>query len=62
MWSKRVLGYALLLLVVGLLAGACSSSDSTDTTMSGNMDTSDAHTYSFGEPAMAAEATRVIDI
>lgn len=64
MGRNRALGYALLMVVLGLMAGACSSIDSTDATMSGegDMDMSSAHTYSFGEPAMAAQATRVIEI
>jgi uncharacterized cupredoxin-like copper-binding protein len=63
MLNKKLLRQVLLVLVVGLIAAACSSSDSTDTTMSAEMEIADEHTkFSFGEPALATEATRVIEI
>jgi uncharacterized cupredoxin-like copper-binding protein len=59
--NRNTLRYLLLALVIGLVAAACSSSDTTDTTMSDEM--TDEHTeFSFGEPADAADATRVIEI
>jgi uncharacterized cupredoxin-like copper-binding protein len=63
MLNKKLIRQVLLALVVGLMAAACSSSDSTDTTMSAEMDMDEEHTeFSFGEPALATEATRVIEI
>jgi uncharacterized cupredoxin-like copper-binding protein len=63
MLNKKLIRYVLLALVVGLIAAACSSSDSTDTTMSADMEMDGGHEeFSFGEPAMATEATRVIEI
>jgi uncharacterized cupredoxin-like copper-binding protein len=61
--NKKMIRYVLLALVVGLIAAACTSSDSTDTTMSTDMEMDELHEeFSFGESAMAAEATRVIEI
>ena len=63
MSNKSMFRYVLLVLVIGLIAAACSSSGSTDTTMSDDMSMDDEHTeFAFGEPALAAEATRVIEI
>jgi uncharacterized cupredoxin-like copper-binding protein len=62
MGNRRLTHLVLMALVIGLIAGACSSNDSTDTTMADDMDMSGDHTYSFGEPTMAAEATRVIEV
>ena len=63
MLNKKLIRYVLLALFVGLIAAACSSSDSTDTTMSADMEMEGEHEeFSFGEPALAAEATRVIEI
>lgn len=59
MENKQLLRYLLLVVVIGLVAAACSSGDTTDTTM--HMDDGHNH-FSFGEPALAAEATRVIEI
>jgi len=61
--NKKLTSYVLLALVVGLIAAACSSSDSTDTTMSSDMEMDGEHEdFSFGELAPATEATRVIEI
>ena len=60
MSSKNTYRYLLLVLVMGLIAAACSSSDSTDTTMSADMEMNEA--FAFGEPADASEATRVIEM
>lgn len=62
MKNRKLARCVLLALVTGLIATACSSSDSTGNTVAGDMDMSGGHTYSFGEPAMAAESTRVIEI
>ena len=60
MSNKNMIHYVLLVLVVGLIAAACSSSDSTDTTMSADMEMNEE--FAFGEPADASEATRVIEV
>jgi uncharacterized cupredoxin-like copper-binding protein len=63
MSARNLTRYVLLALVGGLITAACSSNNSTDTTMSPDMDMAGEHTeFSFGEPALATEATRVIEI
>lgn len=63
MENSKLIRYPLLILVIGLVAAACSSGGTTDTTMSGDMHMDDEHTHiSFGEPADATEASRVIEI
>jgi uncharacterized cupredoxin-like copper-binding protein len=54
----------LLTIVVALVAAACSSSGTTGETIAASMsDLGGDHTgFSFGEPAEASEATRVIEI
>lgn len=59
--NTNKLHYLLLVLVIALVAAACSSGDSTATTMSGDMN-EEHEEFSFGEPADASEATRVIEI
>jgi uncharacterized cupredoxin-like copper-binding protein len=50
-------------MTLGLVLAACSSDDSSDTTMAAGMDMDGEHSESdFGDPMAAASATRVIEI
>lgn len=70
MSSRYVLRYLLVLLVVGLVAAACSSDDGSDavseTTMAADMDMADGEGHSeefeFGDPMEATDASRVVEI
>lgn len=61
---KNHLRYIVIIAILGLLAAACSSSgggdSGSDTTMDPNMDMDEA--FSFGEPADASDADRVVEI
>lgn len=68
---KRLLRYIVIIALLGLVAAACSSdegSDSgSDTTTDANMTTMDPdmnmdETFSFGEPADASSADRVVEV
>jgi uncharacterized cupredoxin-like copper-binding protein len=65
MSKKRPLRYLALLMTLGLVFAACSSDDSSDTTMAADMDmeTGGEHSeFEFGDPMAGASATRVIEI
>jgi len=65
MLKRTTLKYAILATVIGLLAAACSTGGSTDTSIDASMSDlgGGEHTeFAFGEPADASEATRVIEI
>jgi len=50
----------ILLMVLGLVAAACSSDDSSDTTMAADMDMDGE--FAFGDPMAASDASRTIEI
>lgn len=65
MSKKQPLRYIALLMTLGLVFAACSSDDSSDTTMAADMDmeTDGEHSeFEFGDPMAGASATRVIEI
>jgi uncharacterized cupredoxin-like copper-binding protein len=63
MSKKQRLRYISLLMALGLVFAACSSDDSSDTTMAADMDMEGEHSeFEFGDPMSAASATRVIEI
>ena len=58
------LRYLALLMALGLVLAACSSDDSSDTTMAEGMDMDAEHSeeFGFGDPMEASSASRVIEI
>ena len=62
MTHKHPLRFFILLMALGLLAAACSSDDSSDTTMAADMDMEMEGEFAFGDPMEASDATRVIEI
>ncbi len=63
--QRNRLGYLTTLIVVVVLGAACSSGDTTATTMAPDMDMEEgdhAAEFEFGSPMEAADATRVIEI
>jgi uncharacterized cupredoxin-like copper-binding protein len=63
MSKKQPIRYLALLLALGLVIAACSSDDSSDTTMAAGMDMDgESSEYMFGDPMEASDASRVIEI
>ena len=63
MSKKHLTRYVALLFALGLVVAACSSDDSSDTTMAAGMDMDGEHSeYMFGDPMEASDASRVIEI
>lgn len=60
MTHKHPLRYLALLMALGLVLAACSSDDSSDTTMAADMDMEGE--FAFGDPMEASSADRVIEI
>jgi hypothetical protein len=64
MLGNHRLRYLPLIIAAGLVFAACSSDDSSDTTMAEDMemDTEGSDVYEFGDPMEASDASRVIEI
>jgi uncharacterized cupredoxin-like copper-binding protein len=63
MLIKQSLRYLSLLLALGLVLAACSSDDSSDTTMAPGMEMDgETSEFNFGDPMEPSDASRVIEI